>query len=123
MAEGLELISKWPGEDEDHAEVEEGEVVVGFAVAAGGDAAFRFQPGVGAFDRPAVSGLRVACLESAFLAAPDLASGLAGWDRLVRSASFADPGLDRAFAESVREWVGVVAAVGPDLVGTDATGE
>jgi hypothetical protein len=48
------VISKWFGEDEDHAEVEEGEVVVGFAVAAGGDAAFCFQPGVGAFDREAV---------------------------------------------------------------------
>ena len=57
--QGQELISKWLGEDEDHAEVEEGEVVVGFAVAAGGDAAFCFQPGVGAFDRPAVTGLWV----------------------------------------------------------------
>jgi len=58
---GLEVISKWLGEDEDHAEVEEGEVVVGFAVVAGGDAAFCFQPGVGAFDREAVRRLRVGC--------------------------------------------------------------
>ena len=50
-------------------------VVVGFAVAAGGDPAFRFQPGVGAFDRPAVSGLRVACLELGVSSAPDLAGG------------------------------------------------
>ena len=60
MSEGQELISKRSCEDDDHAELEEGEVVVGFAVAAGGDAAHCFQPGVGAFDGPAVTCLWVA---------------------------------------------------------------
>jgi hypothetical protein len=77
------VISKWPGEDQDHSEVEEGEVVVGFAVASGGDPSFCFQPGVGAFDGPAVSGLRVACFEPAFLAAPDQAGALVAGDRVV----------------------------------------
>ncbi len=113
------MISKWSGEDEDHAEVEEGEVVVGFAVATGGDPAFRFQPGVGAFDRPAVSGLRITGLEPAFLAAPDHAGGLGDWDRFVRQTSLADPRLDLALAECLFERSGVVAAVCPDLAGTD----
>jgi hypothetical protein len=90
------VISKWLGEDEDHAEVEEGEVVVGFAVAAGGDAPLRFQPGVGAFDRPAVTRLGVGGLEPPFLAAPDGAGGGAGGDRRAGGAWFADPRLDPA---------------------------
>ena len=88
---GQELISKWFCEDEDHAEVEEGEVVVGFAVAAGRDPSFRFQPGVGSFDGPAVSCLRVTCFDPSFLAAPDLADDLARGDRLPGATALADP--------------------------------
>lgn len=78
--------------------MEEGEVVVGFAVAAGGDSAFGFQPGVGAFDRPAVACLWVAGFQPSFLASPDLAGRGALGDRLARAARSADPRLDLAFA-------------------------
>jgi hypothetical protein len=117
---GLEVISKWPGEDEDHAEVEEGEVVVGFAVAAGGDPAFCFQPGVGALDGPAVTRLRVACLQAPLLPPPDLARDGSLRDRLSGLPTLADPGFDLAFAECLFECLGVVAAVCPQLAGTDA---
>jgi hypothetical protein len=99
--------------------VEECEVVVGFAVAAGGDAALGFEPGVRSFDRPAVARFSVVCFERAFLAAPDLAAGLAGRDGFVGSSSFADPRLDLAFAQGLLELRRVVAAVGPDLAWTD----
>jgi hypothetical protein len=79
--------------------VEEGEVVVGVAVAAGGDSSSCFEPGVGAFDRPAVACLGVACFELSFLAAPDFLGWCSGWDRLAAAAFFADSGLDLAFAQ------------------------
>ena len=104
--------------------MEEGEVVVGFAVAAGGDAAFCFQPGVGAFDRPAVTGLWVGGAKASFFSAPDFACGSAGGDRLVFAAWLADPWLDAAGEEGVFEFVRGVAAVGPELAGLDpALGE
>jgi hypothetical protein len=78
--------------------VEEGEVVVGFAVAAGCDSSSCFEPGVGALDRPAVACLGVACFELSFFAAPDLSGWCSGWDRLAAAAFLADPGLDLAFA-------------------------
>src|SRR6478672_4238825 len=67
----LEVISKGAGEDQDHRELDEGLVGLGFAVAAGGDPAAGFQPGVGAFDLPALAALRVARFLLAFAAAPD----------------------------------------------------
>lgn len=82
----------------EHAYVEEGEVVVGFAVASGGDPAFCFQPGVGAFDRPAVARLLVVRLQLSLLAAPDLAYGLSLWEWVAGAAAFADTGLDLALA-------------------------
>jgi hypothetical protein len=51
----------------EHAEVQEGEVVLCLAVAAGGDPASRFQPGVRALDRPAMSCLRITRLSCRFL--------------------------------------------------------
>ena len=93
--------------------MQEGEVVVGFAIAAGGDAAFRLQPGVRAFDGPTVPRLRVACLQPPFLAAPDLARGRAGGDRLAFASRFADPRFDRALAQRLLERRRGVAAVGP----------
>ena len=104
--------------------MEEGEVVVGFAVAAGGDAAFGFQPGVGTFDGPALTGERVWGFRLALAAAPDLAPRRAGWEWVAGAAAFADPGFDLAGAQGVFELCGVVAAVGPELAGLDpATGE
>ncbi len=79
--------------------MEEGEVVVGFAVAAGGDAAECFQPGVGAFDGPAVTRLRVAGFDASFFAAPDFAAALVGRDLVAGSAWLADARVDLAFLQ------------------------
>jgi len=100
--------------------VEEGEVVVGFLVAAGGDAAFCFEPGVGALDGPAVACLGVAGLQPSLLASPDLAGWCAGGDRLAGSARLADPRLDLTLAQSLLDCRRGVAAVSPQLVGVDA---
>lgn len=102
--------------------MEEGEVVVGFAVAAGGDAAHCFEPGVGAFDGPAVAGLWVAGFEASLFAAPDFAALLSGWDRVACSPWLADARLDLPLCESLLERFGGVAAVCPELVGVDAGG-
>lgn len=83
--------------------MEEGEVVVGFAVAAGCDPPFCFQPGVGAFDRPAVAGLRVGGFQLAFLAAPDLTGLGACGDRLAAPAWLADAGFDPSIADLLLE--------------------
>jgi len=103
--------------------VEEGEVVVGFDVAAGGDPSSGFQPGVGAFDGPAVAGLGVAGFDASLFAAPDLDRRCAGGDRLAWPAWFADPRLDLALAECLVDCFGGVAAVCPQLGRADAAGE
>jgi hypothetical protein len=103
--------------------VDEGEVVVGFAVFAGRDPWSCFQPGVCAFDRPAVACLRVADFQPALFAAPDLADVRAGRDRVAGSAWLADPRLDRALAQCLLERGGGVAAVGPQLVRFDPAGK
>ena len=100
--------------------MEEGEVVVGFAVAAGVDAAHCFEPGVGAFDGPAVACLWVAGFDASLFAAPDFAAALSGGDRVAGAAWLADAGADFAFGESLFERAGGVAAVCPELVGVDA---
>ena len=113
---GLELISKRPREDDDHAEVEEGEVVVGFAVAPGRDPSSCFQPGVGALDGPAVAGLRVGDFEASLLSPPDFADRLPGRDRLASFARLADVGADLALGERLFVRVRGVAAVGPQFL-------
>ena len=114
------MISKWFGEDEDHAEAEEGEVVGVFAVAAGGDPSSCFQPGVGAFDWPAVAALGVVGFEVALAAPPDFPCRAAGRDRFARAAALADLGGDAALEEPCAVVGAVVAAVGPDLVWPDS---
>jgi hypothetical protein len=99
--------------------VEEGEVVVGLAVAAGRDPAERFQPGVGALDRPALARVRVFGLQSALLAAPDLAGGGAGRDRVAFFARLADPGADAALGECLLVGGGGIAAVGEQFLRDD----
>ena len=86
-------------EDEGCCELDEGEVELGAAFPAGVEAAVVVEPGVGAFDRPAVAGVGVASAA--------LAAGL----------SFRDQWLDAAVAEGLAESVGVVAAVGEEPVG------
>jgi hypothetical protein len=66
-----------------------------------------------------VSCERVSGLDSAFLAAPDLADRCAFGDRVAGSAGLADPGFDLALAECLLEFSSGVAAVGPELVGAD----
>ena len=100
--------------------MEEGEVVVGFAVAAGADAAQCFQPGVGAFDGPALTGLWVAGFDASLFAAPDFAAALSWWDRVAGPSWLADPRSDPALAERLLVRAGGVAAVGPELVRLDA---
>jgi len=116
---GQELISKRPREDDDHPQLEKGEVVGGLAVTAGGDPAQRLQPSVRALDRPAVAGLRVTCLQPPLLASPNLARRGTGRDRVARPPRFADPRLDRSFAQCLLECRRGVAAVGPELARTD----
>lgn len=103
--------------------MEEGEVVVGFDVASGGDPASCFQPGVGAFDRPAVAGLRVTGFDASLFAAPDFDRRCAGGDRFACPPWFADPRFDLALAECFVDCLGGVAAVGPQLGRPDAAGE
>jgi len=103
--------------------LEEGEVVVGLAVAADGNAAAGFQPGVGAFDRPAVAGQRVGRFDLAAAAAPDHAHGRVLADRITWAARFADPRRDRTVAQRLVDRGGGVAAVSPQLPRSDLTRE
>jgi hypothetical protein len=93
----------------EHSEVEEGEVVVGFAITSGSDPPSCLQPGVGAFDRPAVARLRVARLRLPSFATPDLAPRLALGERIACAAARADAGLDLALAQRLGESARVVA--------------
>ena len=100
--------------------MEEGEVVVGLALAAGGDAPFCFQPGVGAFDGPAVAGLRVgACAAVGVCLATPRGCWCAVRDRLACSARLGDARLDLALAQCLLERGRGVAAVCPQLPGPD----
>lgn len=99
--------------------MEEGEVVVVFDVVSCSDSAFGFEPGVGAFDGPAVASERVGGFDDPFLAAPDLAGGGAGRERVASAARLADPGLDPALEEFQAELFGGVAAVCPYLIRDD----
>src|SRR5438552_11419208 len=103
--------------------MEEGEVVVGFAITPCRDPAFPFQPRVGALDGPAVARERVAGLDLSASAASDLA-GWPGRNGIAGTAAFTDPRLDRSLTQCAVELGGVVAAICPQLVGSDpARGE
>jgi hypothetical protein len=90
------------GEDEGAGELGEGEVELGSAFPAGRDASVCVEPGVGAFDRPALGCLGVA--GAAF-----------AWAAFLDDARF-----DATLADRDAEVFGVVAAVGEDLVGSVA---
>lgn len=113
------MISKCSGEDQDHRELQEGLVVFGFAVASGRDPASVSEPGVGAFDGPAVAGLGVWRLEDPFAATADLPYPCVCGDLFARPTAPADARLDPAFAQRLFELPGVVAAVGPQLTRSD----
>lgn len=101
--------------------MEEGKVVLGFAVAAGRDPAGGFQPGVGAFDRPAVAGLGVGGADPAASAPPDFPGRCPFGDRLAGPAGLADPRCDLPFDQRLLELFGGVAPVGPQLTGADVS--
>jgi hypothetical protein len=98
-----ELNSQCSAEDDEEGDGEVGGVDVAVGFAADAEAFEAAEPGVGAFDDPAVAGVGVS---AASAAAPVGVSA---------AAAFADPGLDVAVAELLVEVVGVVAAVGPEL--------
>lgn len=100
--------------------MEEGEVVLGLAVSPSGDAALPLQPGVRPFDREAVAGLRVAAAQPPLGAAPDLAHGRTGRDRLACATWLRDVRFDLPLAQRLLELAPGVAAVGPELARTDA---
>jgi hypothetical protein len=100
--------------------VEEGEVVVGLALAPRRDPSSCFQPGVRALDGPAVTCERVGSFEPSLLAAPDLACRRAGGDRLARAARLADARLDLALAQGLLDRARGIGAVGPELTRVDA---
>lgn len=93
--------------------MEEREVELGAAFPAGRDASPAVQPGVGAFDGPAVARLRVATPRDLTSAALDQAS--VGLGRLAAVAAAADHRLDPTRAQLLTEPLAVVAAVGPQL--------
>lgn len=109
--------------DEDHCDLQEGEVVGAFSVLAGVDAGETVQPGVGPFDRPALPGLGVGGFQPAFLAPPDFPDGGAFGDRLAGPAGLADPRLDPSLPERFCQYSRGVAAVGPQLAGPDPLAE
>lgn len=100
--------------------MQEGEVVVGFAVAAGGDAALGFQPGVGAFHGPAMAGLRIRGSQPAPPASPDCSGRRALWDRLALAPRPRDARFDLTLAQRLLERGGGIAAIGPQLLGVNA---
>lgn len=101
--------------------MEQRQVELGSAFPAGADAAPVVQPGVGAFDRPAVAAVGVGRLGAALAAAPDERRVVGG--RLVPAAAFADHRLDPAGAQLLTQPVGVIAAIGPQLDGSQSTRE
>jgi hypothetical protein len=91
-----ECVVESAAEDECCGELGEGEVELGSSFPASAEAAVVVEPGVGAFDRPALTRVFVA----------DASASAFPFARDVRA--------DAAFLERVAEPVGVVAAVGEE---------
>jgi hypothetical protein len=100
--------------------VEEGEVVVGFAITADGDPTAVLQPSIRPLDRPALTGQGVSGSQPALSSPPHLAGRRALGDRLACAARLADPRLDLTFAQGLLECGRGIAAIGPQLAGVDA---
>jgi hypothetical protein len=107
--------SQCAGEDDGEREGEVGEVGVAVGFGADGEAFEAAEPGVGAFDDPAVAGVRVAGADVVFAAAAFRVSGFAGWEWVAVAAALADLGGHSALFDLAAERVAAVAAVGPDL--------
>src|SRR6266851_2635063 len=106
----LEVNSQCPSEDEDEGNGEVGEVDLAVGFGADGESSEAAEPGVGAFDDPAVAGLRVACAGHAFASARARPACLAGAERVAGAAASADLGRDVARGQLGAEWVAAVAA-------------
>jgi hypothetical protein len=88
---------------------------VGVGFVSGVESSEAAEPGVGAFDDPAVAGVGVASADHSFAASGAGPSFLVGEVGLAGSASAADPGFDSSLADVVSERVAAVATVGPEL--------
>jgi hypothetical protein len=103
--------------------VEEGEVVVGLTVAAGGDPSLGFHPRVRAFHGEALAGLGVGSAQPTSPSSPHLAGGRAGGEQLACAARPGDAGLDLALAQRPLERGRGITAVGPHLLRADAAAQ
>jgi hypothetical protein len=92
-----ELNSQCSAEDDDEGEGEVGEVDVAVGFGADVEAFEASEPGVGAFDDPAVACVGVAGAGDWFAAAFSRSCCLAGW--VAGAAAFADLGCDAAGAD------------------------
>jgi hypothetical protein len=108
--------SQCPGEDEEEREREVGEVDAAVGFGADAEAAEAAEPGVCAFDDPAVAGEWVAGSEHALAAAGAESCSLPGSRRFSSAAALADLGLDPTRLELLAQCAAAVAAVGPELV-------
>ena len=113
----LEVNSQCSAEDDEEGEGEVGEVDVAVGFGADGESSEAAEPGVGAFDDPAVAGEWVAGAGDAFASAGAWPACLVGEERVACSAAFADLGSHSAGAELFAKGFAAVAAVGPDLAG------
>jgi len=93
--------------------VQEGEVVVGLAIATGGDATAVLQPGVGSLDRPALASKRVCGSQPAPPAPPHLSGRRPFWDRLAGAPRLRDTRLDLTQAQGVLQRLRGIAAISP----------
>lgn len=115
-----EVNSQCASEDEDEGDGEVGGVDVAVGFGADCESSEAAEPGVGAFDDPAVSCEWVACAGDAFASAGSGSLGLSGCERVAGAAAFADLWGDPSGTDLIAEGFAAVAAVGPDLAGSVA---
>jgi len=101
--------------------MQEGKVAGCLPVSSGRDSAFALHPGVGSLDGPALGCLGISGPDYSLLAPPDFASPQALRDGLSRPSPARDVRLDLSFDERFCESGGVIASIGPDLQGVNAS--
>lgn len=103
--------------------MQEGEVVGGFPVSSDRDSAHALHPGVGALNGPTPGCLGISGLDRSLLAAPDFPTLETIRDRLFGLSPPRDMRLDLSGEERLAQGRGVIAAIGPDFTGMDASGD
>lgn len=103
--------------------MQEGEVVGGFPVSSGRDSAHALHPGVGALHGPTLGCLGISGPDCSLLAAPDFPTLETLQDRLSGLSPLRDMRLDLSGEERLAQGGGVIAAIGPDSSGMDASGK